>query len=230
MHPCSVIVLVLTGLLNGALAQFGPLPPMLIPSKGDVWNVGELRTVEWGITSDTRLTNETSGAPLTAFVILAYDSGQVLNPVLLESYQLAAGFPVSQKMVNIIVPEVPTRKDYSIFMNFQGLGTSWSAAFEIFNPKDPQGTGVAPTSFSVITAPPISVTVVLPTPTDNAASTTTSAAASPTSSTSATSTSSATASATGSPNSGAYPLSHNDLLAGAGIILLPLLSLVHAVL
>ena len=51
MYHCALIVLVLSGLLNlnGVVAQpfFPPVPPMLIPSQGDVWNVGELRTVEW---------------------------------------------------------------------------------------------------------------------------------------------------------------------------------------
>ncbi|KAI0717375.1 hypothetical protein C8T65DRAFT_571954 [Cerioporus squamosus] len=217
MHLCDVFIVLFAGFLDAAFAQFPSPPPMLIPSKGDVWDVGELRTVEWGITPDISLTNS-SGAPKLALIILGYDSGQARNPVLLESYQLASGFPISQKMVNIIVPAVPTRKDYAIFMNTQEAGLSWSGAFEIFNPDDPQGTGAAPTSISVTTAPPISVTVVLPTPTDNGASSTTSATSSSSTATSATS----SATETGSPTNGACSLSRSELLVRAGIVLLPL--------
>ena len=115
-------------------------------------------------------------------------------------------------------------------VNAQELGTSWSGAFEIFNSKDPQGTGGAPTSISVITAPPISVTVVLPTPTDNGASLTASATSASPSSSDASSTSSTTASQTGSPNNEACLLSRSELLSRAGIIALPLIMLVHGIL
>ena len=43
-------LLVLCGVLNGVLSQppiLPPVPPILVPSKGDLWTVGELRTVEW---------------------------------------------------------------------------------------------------------------------------------------------------------------------------------------
>lgn len=83
------------------------------------------------------LTNS-SDAPILGFILLSYESGQPLNPVLLEGqflgmstwreesdglsaadYRLASGFPISQKLVNIIVPEVPTRKDYMIFSAYR---------------------------------------------------------------------------------------------------------------
>ncbi|KAI0717378.1 hypothetical protein C8T65DRAFT_641256 [Cerioporus squamosus] len=238
MHPRGPFLLALAAVLNGVAAQhptFAPVPPILVPSKGDKWNVGELRTVEWGLAANDPLTNS-SGDPILGFILLSYDSGDPLNPVLLEGQRLASGFPLSQKMVNIIVPEVPTRQDYSIFLNADADGVSWTDPFEILNPNDPQGTGARPTSLSVSTAPPISVTVVLPTPTDSSASSATappssaSTTAPPSSSSTTTSTStSAAASQTATRTNGASSPWRNDILAGVGIVSGPFILLVHAV-
>ncbi|KAI0682216.1 hypothetical protein C8Q76DRAFT_637241 [Earliella scabrosa] len=218
--------LCLLALSATAFAQFGPVPPILVPSQGDVWRVGELRTVEWGI-QGISLTNET-GDPILGFVVLQYYSGDPLNPVILGGQRLASDFPISQTMVNIIVPEVQTRNDYSIFLNAADNGVSWSGAIQIFNPDDPQGTGSPPTSLSVSSAPPISVTVVLPTPSDNSQSSSATSNSLPTSVAASTSSSPDTSpSQSTSPNS-ACPLSRHDLLTRAGLVLAPALAVVFA--
>ncbi|KAI0764948.1 hypothetical protein C8Q74DRAFT_1370835 [Fomes fomentarius] len=222
-----VSALVLLDLLNTVPAQIvqlpnGPVPPILVPSSGDVWKVGELRTVEWGIKDEPL--NDSSGNPYLGFLLLAYNSGDPDMPVVLASHKLASGFSISQQIVNMIVPEVPTRKDYKIFMSAQPDSLSLSGPFEIFNPNDPQGTG-SPATFSVASAPAISVTVVLPTTTNSSvSSSTTMLATSITSSNSAVSTSQ---SATSS-QSGACPLSRNDLLTRTDLILVLALAAVLA--
>ncbi|KAI1798191.1 hypothetical protein LXA43DRAFT_14004 [Ganoderma leucocontextum] len=227
--PWATVFVALANISRRASAQlpfpsFAPVPPVLIPAKGDKWQVGDLRTVEWGITN-VSLTNS-SGAPLKGTILLSYDAGDILSPIVLGHQPLAQSFTISQKVVNIYVPEVPTRSDYRITLNAAEDGLSRSGTITIFNPNDPQGTGAAPSSLVVSSAPPISVTVVLPTPTnDDGSSTSTSTTISPSTSSRGLVSTSVSVTQAGTPGTnGACPVSGRDVMDMTTVVLLPLLT------
>ncbi|KAM5537104.1 hypothetical protein V8D89_009250 [Ganoderma adspersum] len=199
----TVLVAALASIFCPALAQlpfpsFAPVPPVLIPATGDRWQVGDLRTVEWG-TTNVSLTNS-SGVPLRGIILLSYDAGNVLNPVVLGHQPLAQNFTISQKMVNIYVPEVPTRNDYRITP--------------------------APNSLVVSSAPPISVTTVLPTSTsDGGSSTRTSTTSSPLTSSQGSASISVSVTQTSTLANGACPLPSRDM---TGVLLMLLFTVVLA--
>ncbi|KAI0646317.1 hypothetical protein C8Q79DRAFT_926312 [Trametes meyenii] len=147
---------------GGSYPSYDPNPPILIPRQGDVWHVGELHTVQWKV--DGIPTTNSSGQPVLALLILGYWS-ETNEPALLKHEPLTDWIPITDKMANVIVPSVPTRSDYSIFLNAHDDRSSCSGTITIFNPDDPKGTEPPPRTLLVTTAPPISATVSLPTPT-----------------------------------------------------------------
>ena len=154
-------------------------------------------------------------------------------------------------MVNIYVPEVPTRNDYRITRAFPRLiisfkmqltgiclawkvnaaddGLSRSGTITIFNPNDPQGTGAAPSSLVVSSAPPISITIVLPTSTtsDYESSTRTSATTSLPTSLQGSAPISVSITQTSTPTNGACPLVGRDMV-GVLLVLVFTVLLFHA--
>ncbi|KAI0635179.1 hypothetical protein C8Q77DRAFT_1156507 [Trametes polyzona] len=160
---CALMALVLLFVVawGGSYPSYDPNPPILIPRQGDVWHVGELHTVEWSV--DGIPTTNSSGKPVLAILMLAYWS-QTTEPALLRDEPLTDWIPITDKLANVIVPAVPTRSDYAIFLNAHDDRSSCSGTITIFNPDDPTGSGAPPRSLVVTTAPPISVTVSLPPP------------------------------------------------------------------
>ncbi|KAI0653922.1 hypothetical protein C8Q70DRAFT_553279 [Cubamyces menziesii] len=156
------LVLLFVVAWGGSYPSYNPNPPILIPRQDDVWHVGELHTVQWSV--DGIPTTNSSGKPVLALLLLAYwsDSNE---PALLRHEPLTDWIPITDKMANIIVPSVPTRNDYSIFLNAHDDRSSCSGTITIFNPDDPSGTGVPPRTLLVTTAPPIASTVSFPSPT-----------------------------------------------------------------
>ncbi|KAI0371962.1 hypothetical protein BV20DRAFT_132429 [Pilatotrama ljubarskyi] len=153
------LVLLFVVAWGGSYPSYDPNPPILIPRQGDVWHVGELHTVQWSV--DGIPTTNSSGQPVQALLMLAYWS-ETNEPALLRHEPLTDWIPITDKMANVIVPTVPTRSDYSIFLNAHDDRSSCSGTITIFNPDDPSGTGVPPRTLLVTTAPPISSTVSLP--------------------------------------------------------------------
>ncbi|KAH9896878.1 hypothetical protein C8Q73DRAFT_789178 [Cubamyces lactineus] len=156
------LVLLFVVAWGGSYPSYDPNPPILIPRQGDVWHVGELHTVQWSV-NDIPTTNS-SGKPVLALLLLAYWSDSS-EPALLRHEPLTDWIPITDKMANIIVPSVPTRSDYSIFLNAHDDRSSCSGTITIFNPDDPSGTGAPPRTLLVTTAPPITSTVSFPPPT-----------------------------------------------------------------
>ncbi|OSD08027.1 hypothetical protein PYCCODRAFT_1473613 [Trametes coccinea BRFM310] len=144
---------------GGGYPSYDPNPPILLPKQGEVWHVGELHTVQWSV--DGIPTTNSSGKPVLALLILAYWSDSD-EPALLKHEPLTDWIPITDKMANVIVPAVPTRSDYSIFLNAHDDRSSCSGTITIFNPDDPTGTGAPPRTLLVTTAPPISSTVSFP--------------------------------------------------------------------
>ncbi|KAJ2990314.1 hypothetical protein NUW54_g8506 [Trametes sanguinea] len=144
---------------GGGYPSYDPNPPILLPKQGEVWHVGELHTVQWSV--DSIPTTNSSGKPVLALLILAYWSNSN-EPALLKHEPLTDWIPITDKMANVIVPAVPTRSDYSIFLNAHDDRSSCSGTITIFNPDDPTGTGAPPRTLLVTTAPPISSTVSFP--------------------------------------------------------------------
>ncbi|KAI0826607.1 hypothetical protein BC628DRAFT_1410211 [Trametes gibbosa] len=136
--------------------SYDPNPPVLSPKQGEVWHVGELRTVQWGV--DGIPTTNSSGKPVLALLMLAF-WGQTKEPALLRDQPLTGWIPITDTLANVIVPAVPTRSDYAIFLNAHDDRSSCSGTITIFNPDDPTGSGIPPHSLEVTTAPPISATI-----------------------------------------------------------------------
>ncbi|KAI0682217.1 hypothetical protein C8Q76DRAFT_323638 [Earliella scabrosa] len=136
---CASLLLVL------ASAQNTP-PPVIVPSTGDVWTVGERRTVVWSI-EGINVYNP-SLQPLRGRLFL----GQFLNETteyIWFNNPLATNFTYLQQQVDIIVPAVPTARTYFILL--LGQSDNWSAPFTINNPADPQGTGTLGVNITVTT-------------------------------------------------------------------------------
>ncbi|KAH9849336.1 hypothetical protein C2E23DRAFT_870663 [Lenzites betulinus] len=149
------VVLLFAMAWGGSYPSYDPNPPVLIPRQGDVWHVGELHTVQWNV--DGIPTTNSSGQPVLALLILAYWT-QTSEPELLKDQPLTDWVPITDKIANVIVPTVPTRSDYAIFLRAHDDRSSCSGTITIFNPDDPTGSGVPPRSLEVTTAPPVSVT------------------------------------------------------------------------
>ncbi|KAI0330336.1 hypothetical protein GY45DRAFT_765603 [Cubamyces sp. BRFM 1775] len=161
------LVLLFVVAWGGSYPSYDPNPPILIPRQGDVWHVGEMHTVQWSV-NDIPTTNS-SGKPVLALLLLAYWSDSS-EPALLRHEPLTDWIPITDKMANVIVPSVPTRSDYAIFLNAHDDRSSCSGTITIFNPDDPSGTGAPPRTLLVTTAPPIASTVSFPPPTPLAVS------------------------------------------------------------
>ncbi|KAI0746788.1 hypothetical protein C8Q80DRAFT_1354900 [Daedaleopsis nitida] len=132
---------------------------VVVPRTGDVWQVGELHTVQW--TLNGMPTRNSSGEPLMAIFILSYASGAPDSHVLLG--HLTDWFPITDRLANIMVPSVPTREDYSLYMFSHDNRdvSSWSGALTIFNPENVEGIEEPANTLVVTTAPPVSVTISL---------------------------------------------------------------------
>lgn len=160
----SPAIFALTGLVGSGLGQFVPVPPVLVPSLGDTWQVGDLRTVEWCVHYHYNELTASQAEPIDVGVWRAYssimlaaslspafsschttadlqriplswqvrttfcDSGHFIPLIACETDQpLAKGFPISQKIMNVIVPKVPTRKDYRIFRMYSFCPSSYAS-------------------------------------------------------------------------------------------------------
>ncbi|EIW55703.1 uncharacterized protein TRAVEDRAFT_50191 [Trametes versicolor FP-101664 SS1] len=154
---CGLLTVVLLFVVSwgGSYPSYDPNPPVLIPRQGDVWHVGELHTVEWSV--DGIRTTNSSGKPVLALLILAYWT-ETTEPALLRHEPLTDWIPLTDQMANVIVPSVPTRSDYAIFLSAHDDRSSSSGTITIFNPDDPTGAKDPPRTLTVTTAPPISVT------------------------------------------------------------------------
>ncbi|KAI0777690.1 hypothetical protein BD413DRAFT_640329 [Trametes elegans] len=197
----SLLALVLLFVVawGGAYPSYDPNPPVIFPREGETWRVGEMHTVQWKV--DGIPTTNSSGLPILAVLVLAYWS-DTNEPALLRHQPLTDWVPITDSMANVIVPSVPTRSDYSIYLNAHDDRSSRSGIITIFNPDDPRGTGAPPRTLVITNAPPIASTVLFPSPTPLPQSLF--ANVSPTSSV-ATTASSATA--TTAPDAGATPAS-----------------------
>ncbi|KAI9059306.1 hypothetical protein FKP32DRAFT_1680116 [Trametes sanguinea] len=126
---------------------------MISPNSSDVWTVGEVRSVRWD-NDGFDITSDKHGS-----IVLSYgDSGA---GIFAEWYDqpLASGFQISDEVVNVVVPDVPSGKLYNILLI--GDAQNESAAFTIVNPASPAiqtGSISFPASISVVTtAPPATV-------------------------------------------------------------------------
>ncbi|RPD65495.1 hypothetical protein L226DRAFT_240192 [Lentinus tigrinus ALCF2SS1-7] len=151
---CFVVVAV-----GGAFPSYKRGSSIVAPRTGDVWQVGEMHTAQWTL-NHVKTTNS-SGDPMLAKLILAYSGGSQNAHVLLAD--LTDWFPVTDRLANVMVPSVPTREDYSLYLFSKEDHdvSAWSGYISIFNPDDVEGTDQPPDKLTVTTAPPVSVTMSL---------------------------------------------------------------------
>ncbi|RDX54505.1 hypothetical protein OH76DRAFT_972111 [Lentinus brumalis] len=151
---CFVVVAV-----GGAFPSYKRESSIVAPRTGDVWQVGDMHTVQWTLTH-VRTTNS-SGDPIMAKFILAYSGGSQNAHVLIA--ELTGWFPLADRLANVMVPSVPTRDDYSLYLfsREEHDASAWSGSISIFNPEDVEGSDQPPDKLVVTTAPPVSVTMSL---------------------------------------------------------------------
>ncbi|KAH9919995.1 uncharacterized protein BXZ73DRAFT_9364, partial [Epithele typhae] len=157
----GAVACIIVTAVGGAYPEAGHASNVVAPRTGDVWNVGELHTVQWCL-QNIDATNS-SGQPLLGMLILSYSGGVPDSHVLLgrERVHLTDLFPITDRLANVMVPSVPTRDDYSLYLfcHDNHDASSWSGDFTIFNPDDVAGIDKPrPDDIVVTTAPPISVT------------------------------------------------------------------------
>ncbi|KAI1798190.1 hypothetical protein LXA43DRAFT_13492 [Ganoderma leucocontextum] len=147
----TFLYVVFATLFAFASAQNKP-PPVVVPKSGDVWNVGERQTVKWS--TDGFSVYDPSLNPLPGIIYIGH---------LTESAQqiwfnapLARNFTLADAHVDVIVPALPTAKNY--FLVLFGSSDNWSQFFTIDNPADPRGTGTFGTTITVTPAPPTTST------------------------------------------------------------------------
>ncbi|KAM5537099.1 hypothetical protein V8D89_009245 [Ganoderma adspersum] len=128
---------------------------IVVPQAGETWKVGELHTVQWTL-GGVKTVND-KGENVTAKLVLSYGGSSKSHTPLGE---LTDWFNIADTLANVIVPSVPTRDDYSLYMFSRDESdvSSWSGSITIFNANDVDGQDEPPISITVTTAPPISVT------------------------------------------------------------------------
>ncbi|KAI0826586.1 hypothetical protein BC628DRAFT_1419089 [Trametes gibbosa] len=149
---CAWATYVALGLLRAAFVRAGadPVPPpVLSPRSGDVWTVGEIATVKWSTDGIPLFIPETHAPwPGTVWLGELTDTSSGFTFWALEP--LADGFPLLNKEVQVVVPNVPSGSNYIIILD---KPTNQGQVFTINNPKDVKGTGAIPSSISVSTLP-----------------------------------------------------------------------------
>ncbi|KAH9896898.1 hypothetical protein C8Q73DRAFT_789195 [Cubamyces lactineus] len=194
MRTVFYTVVSLAALALAQIQSHDPNPPVLEPHSGTEWTVGSTETVSWDTTGI--IVTDPAGRPLTGQVVLGYVTADSQH--LWQTQPLTAGFLLSEKQTQVVVPNVPSGK---YFIALEGDSGNWSQQFTIKNPAEPSGT---PPASIVVT--PVSSGAASATSSDStssAHSTSTSASTSATTTTDASATSgSGTSSGTGSTTSG----------------------------
>ncbi|KAI1798193.1 hypothetical protein LXA43DRAFT_13526 [Ganoderma leucocontextum] len=147
---CFIVVAV-----GGAFPTYKHGTSIFVPHAEETWQVGELHTVQW-ILNSVKTVND-KGENITARLILSYGGDSNSHMPLGE---LTDWFNITDMLANVIVPSVPTRDDYALYMFSRDEPdvSSWSGSITIFNPNDVDGQDEPPSSIVVTTAPPVSVT------------------------------------------------------------------------
>ncbi|KAI0764947.1 hypothetical protein C8Q74DRAFT_1370834 [Fomes fomentarius] len=201
-------------------------PPVIVPRSGDLWTSGERQTVRWSI--DGINVYSPSLQPLRGTLYLGHIINETSQYIWIHQ-PLASNFTYLQMQADIIVPAVPTAKNYFIVWQ----SDNWSSFFTINNPADLQGTGSVGVNITVTTvsqtasASSLSTSESVSAPVTNSSSSAVSTSASatppstspsPTSSSTSSTSSSENATATGSNDVGKkMPVS---VIFGAGCIIL----------
>lgn len=86
-------------------------PAVKSPAEGDVWNVGETKTVTW----DSSVIPQ-DGKNHTGLLLLGYVEDGSSNEHLDIKNPLAWNFPLEAGQVDVTVPDVPTREDYVVVL------------------------------------------------------------------------------------------------------------------
>ncbi|PIL27525.1 hypothetical protein GSI_10676 [Ganoderma sinense ZZ0214-1] len=138
--------------VGGAFPTSNPGTSIVAPQAGETWHIGELHTVQWTLGGIETVNDK--GENITAKLVLSY--GGAHTPL----GELTDWFNITDTLANVIVPSVPTREDYALYMFSRDEDdiSIWSGFITIFNPNDVDGQDEPPTSIVVTTAPPISVT------------------------------------------------------------------------
>ncbi|TBU59262.1 hypothetical protein BD310DRAFT_849445 [Dichomitus squalens] len=142
--------------MGGDYPEYKHGTSIVAPHAGETWQVGELHTVQW--TLDGVRATDDKGENITAVFMLSYSGGGTDGHVLLG--EISDWFPISDRFANIMVPSVPTRDDYTLYLFSREDRdiSSWSGPITIFNPDNVDGSDEPPSSLVVTTAPPVSVT------------------------------------------------------------------------
>ncbi|KAJ8489715.1 hypothetical protein ONZ51_g2788 [Trametes cubensis] len=128
-------------------------PTILSPNSTDVWNVGDVRTVRWS-NHDLDIPPNKHGE-----IVLGYSTpGTNLDNAYYQQ-PLADGFLISDQVVNVVVPAVPSGDFYFIVIN--GDANAQTTYFTIVNPASPAGPSSAnitlTATISISSAPPATV-------------------------------------------------------------------------
>ncbi|KAI0328856.1 hypothetical protein GY45DRAFT_1325700 [Cubamyces sp. BRFM 1775] len=146
-------LLLTVSVLRGSCAYPLFQPTILSPTSTDVWNVGDVKTIRWS-NHDLDIPPNQHGR-----IVLGYNApGTNLNTAYYQQ-PLADGFLISDLVVNVVVPAVPSGNFYYIVMS--GDANAQTAPFMIINPASPTGPSSAnvtvPATISVSSAPPATV-------------------------------------------------------------------------
>ncbi|OSD07524.1 hypothetical protein PYCCODRAFT_1430780 [Trametes coccinea BRFM310] len=123
------LLLAIGCLLSAAAVQPVFQPTMISPNSSDVWTVGEVRSVRWDndgfdIPSDNH-----------GIIVLSYEDPDTGTSTEWYNQPLASGFSISDEVVNVVVPDVPSGKYYNILLI--GDAQNEGPAFTIINPTSP---------------------------------------------------------------------------------------------
>ncbi|KAH9890026.1 hypothetical protein C8Q73DRAFT_148303 [Cubamyces lactineus] len=144
-----LVVSALKGSCSDPLFQ----PTILSPNSTDVWDVGDVRTVSWS-NHDLDIPPSQHGE-----ILLGYNEPSTNTSTAYYQQPLAQGFLISDQVVNVVVPAVPSGDFYFIVLN--GDANAQTGLFAIVNPASPAGPSSAnvtlPATISISSAPPATV-------------------------------------------------------------------------
>ncbi|PIL27527.1 hypothetical protein GSI_10678 [Ganoderma sinense ZZ0214-1] len=118
------------------------LPPIVVPKSGDVWTAGERQTVKWS--TDGFNVYDPSLTPLPGIIYIGHLT-ETAQQIWFNA-PLAQNFTLADAQVDVIVPALPTAKNY--FLVLFGSSDNWSQFFTLNNPADPRGTGTFGTTIT----------------------------------------------------------------------------------
>ncbi|OSD07547.1 hypothetical protein PYCCODRAFT_1430802 [Trametes coccinea BRFM310] len=193
-------------------------PTVLNPNGTDVWTVGEVATVRWS-NNGLDIPPNKHGQVLLGFTGLPGPFGTNVW----YDQPLADGFLISDEVVNVVVPDVPSGNFYFIQLSGDVATSDQDTPFTIINPKSPAqplSEVVEPSTIAISSAPSATASHFSASSAATSSASTTSTQSSSTSSTSSASAPSSTSSSGAAQEGGGYGWSYLLLVCGGSAMAL----------